>query len=336
MDAALVVIILVIVFALIFSLTNGWNDAANAIATVVATRVMSPWTAIVFGAVLNTAGAFFSSEVAKTIGKEIADPALLSQSTFLAAVVAAPLWITFCTLKGLPISCSHSLLGAIVGAVVSDAGTAAIKGEGIKKIAFGIFTSPIAGFVLGLVILVTIAWTFRRMRQRTASAIFGKLQIVSAGAMAFAHGTGDAQKAMGLISGALVAGGFEHLSTKGDLPIPWWVRALCALTMGIGSAVGGWSVMRTLGSKIADLKPYQGFAAETAAAVTILSNTLVGIPISTTHSITGAVMGVGTAQGLKTVRWAVGKKIVYAWVFTFPVCIVGGFVIAKLFHALGI
>jgi inorganic phosphate transporter, PiT family len=154
--------------------------------------------------------------------------------------------------------------------------------------------------------------------------------------MAFAHGTGDAQKAMGLISGALVAGGFYQLGANGELPIPWWNRLACALTMGFGSAVGGWAVMRTLGSRIIDLRPYQGFAAETAAATTILANTLVGVPISTTHSITGAIMGVGAAQGARNVRWGIGKKIVYAWVFTFPACIAGGWLIATGFRMVGL
>ncbi|MBM3976430.1 MAG: inorganic phosphate transporter [Planctomycetes bacterium] len=334
MDVSLL-IVLVVVFALVFDLANGWNDASNAIATVVGTRVMAPWTAIFFGAVLNFAGAMFSSEVAKTVGREIADPALLSPSVFLAAVVIAPAWITLCTLRGLPISCSHSLMGGLVGSVLAAAGPGALASTGIKKIVFGIFTSPVIGFLLGLLVLVLVSWLFRRMSARWASALFGKLQILSAGAMAFSHGTGDAQKAMGMITGALIAGNYIALDSSG-MHIPLWVRLSCAAAMGIGSAVGGWAVMRTLGSGLAHLKPYQGFAAETGAATTILVNTLTGVPISTTHSITGAILGVGAARNLKAVRWGVGKKIFLAWVFTFPVCIVGGAVLYKIFHALGL
>lgn len=330
-----IVVVLVIVFALVFDLTNGWNDASNAIATIVGTRVMAPWTAILFGAALNFAGAMFSSEVAKTVGKDIADPALLSPAVFLAAVVVAPIWITWCTLRGLPISCSHSLMGGLVGSVIAAEGTAALHSHGVQRIVFGVFTSPVIGFVLGLLVVLLVTWTCRRMSARWATALFGKLQLVSAGAMAFSHGTGDAQKAMGIITGALISAGIVRDAPDG-MPIPLWVRLSCAAAMGIGSAVGGWAVMKTLGSGLAHLKPYQGFAAETGAATTILANTLGGVPISTTHSITGAIMGVGAAHNLKAVRWGVGKKILMAWVFTFPVCIVGGAALYWLFHAVGL
>lgn len=336
MATTLVLLILIIVFALIFSLSNGWNDSANAIATVVSTRVLTPLQAIVFGSVLNFVGALFSSEVANTIGREIADPSKLSMATFLAAVVVAPIWVTVCTKKGLPISCSHSLMGGLIGAVLASVGTEALRGPGIRKIVFGVFTSPILGFILGYLIILAVAWAFRRMRASTASSVFGKLQILSAGAMAFSHGTGDAQKAMGLIGGALVSAGVYQM-VDGKLPIPMWVRLLCAGTMGIGTAIGGWAVMRTLGSRLAHMKPHQGFAAETAGSITILINTLYqGIPISTTHSITGAIMGQGAAHGIRTVKWGVGGKIVFAWVFTFPVCIAGGALIYWLLKLCGL
>jgi PiT family inorganic phosphate transporter len=332
----LVLLILIIVFALLFSLSNGWNDSANAIATAVSTRVLTPWQAIVFGSVLNFVGALFSSEVANTIGGEIADPARLSMATFLAAVVIAPIWITICTKKGLPISCSHSLMGGLIGAVLASVGVEALHGPGIKKIVLGVFTSPILGFVLAYIIILLVAWIFRRVRASTASFVLGKLQILSAGAMAFSHGTGDAQKTMGLISGALVSSGLYQM-VDGKLPIPTWVRLICAATMGLGTALGGWAVMRTLGSRLAHLRPHQGFAAETAASITILINTLYkGIPISTTHSITGAIMGVGAAHGVRAVKWGVGRKIVFAWVLTFPVCILGGAAIYWLLKLFGL
>lgn len=330
MDHLTFVTLLVIAGGLLFSLANGWNDAANAIATVVCTRVLSPTKAVIFGAALNIVGALFSSKVAKTVGNDIADPAMLNNATFLAAVLAATVWITICTMKGLPISCSHSLMGALVGAVASTAGIRHIKSAAIWKIVYGIFTAPVVGFLLGLVLLAAIAWAFRRARPRTVNSIFGKLQIVSAGAMAFAHGTGDAQKAMGIIAGALIAG------TSQKFEVPLWVRIACALIMGVGTAVGGWAVIKTLGTGLSHLRPWQGFAAEAASATTILSNTLVGVPLSTTHSITGAILGVGAAQGWRTVRWEVGKKIVYAWLLTFPVCIGVGALFAWLLAALGV
>ena len=336
MDQAHVLIVITVILAIIFDITNGWNDASNAIATVVSTRVLSPMKAVVFGAALNFVGAFFSSEVAKTVGKEIADPRFLTPATYLAAVVIAPIWITICTLKGLPISCSHSLMGGLIGSVLSSAGADALHGKGIQKIAFGVFVSPVGGFFLGMGVLVATAWLFRKVKASFATRLFEKLQLASAGYMAFSHGTGDAQKAMGIITGALIAGGWQQHSADGGFHIEGWVRISCATAMGVGSAVGGWRVMKTLGSRLAHLKPHQGFAAEMGAATTIVINTLSGVPISTTHSITGAIMGVGAAHGMRTVRWGVGKKILYAWILTFPVCIGGGYLIHNAFTACGL
>ncbi len=319
----LVVTALTIIFTLVFSITNGWNDAANAIATVVSTRVLRPGTAVLFSAVLNFIGALFSSEVAKTVGRDIADPQFLTSYTFLAAVIIAPLWITWCTLRGLPISCSHSLMGGLIGAVLATEGSGALKTAGMHKIAFGVAVSPIAGFVAGYIIIILVMLVAERWRPANVTGVFGKLQILSAAAMSFSHGTGDGQKAMGIITGALIAGGM--LKVSGDeFPIPLWARIAAGLTMALGTAVGGRQVIKTLGMRIAHLRPYHGFAAETAAATTILVNTLTGVPISTTHSATGAILGVGSARGFRAVRWGIGGKIVFAWVVTFPVCIGGG------------
>lgn len=323
----LLLVILITAFAILFDLANGWNDAANAIATVIGTRVMSPLVAVGFGAALNFLGAFYSDAVAKTVGADIVDKATLTSQIgpliFMSAVAASPVWITWCTLKGLPISCSHSLMGALVGAALAAGGADGVQGAGIRKIVTGVFTSPIIGFLLGGVLVVLISWVFKNARPAWIKSVFGKLQIVSAGAMAFSHGTGDAQKAMGVVTGALIAAGWQSADPK-EFHIEMWVRVTCATAMGVGTFVGGWAVIRTLGTRLGAMKPHQGFAAETAASTTILVNTLTGVPISTTHSITGAIMGVTAAHGVKMVRWEVGKKIIFAWICTFPACIALG------------
>lgn len=325
-------VLTVIFLTLIYDLTNGWNDAANSIATVVSTKVLRPYQAVAMGAILNFIGALVSSEVARTVGKDIAVPNTLTVTTFLSSVIIAPIWITFCTYEGLPISCSHSLLGGLIGAVLATSGVKGLKIAGIKKIIFGVFISPILGFILGFIIIVIVFWLFKGFSLSQVNKLFGKLQVVSAVAMAFSHGTGDAQKGMGIITGTLLTAGWISLDSQGQMHIPFWVRILCALTIALGTAIGGWRVIKTLGSKLAHLRPYQGFAAETAASITILLNTLFGIPLSTTHSITGAVMGVGTSQGIKIVRWGIGGKIVFAWFVTFPVCIGGGYIIYKFLN----
>jgi PiT family inorganic phosphate transporter len=294
--------------------------------------VLSPAKAIVFGAALNFVGALFGTEVARTVGHAIADPRYLSGATFLAAVVVAPLWIGTCARRGLPTSCSHALLGALIGSVISAAGIQGLKGEGIRKILFGVMIAPVAGFIAGYLLARVVTWIAHDVQPSTASSVFGKLQLCSAGAMAFAHGTGDAQNAMGIITGALMTAGM--LGT--EFAVPLWVKILCATAMAAGTSLGGWRVMKTLGSRLVHLRTFQGFSAETAAATSILLNTLSGVPLSTNHSITGAIMGVGAAQGTKAVRWGVGRKIVFAWIVTFPVCIRGGALAFRLLRIIGI
>jgi len=333
--------LLTLLFCVVFQLANGWNDAANAVATVISTRVLTPAKAIVFGAVLNFLGALFSSEVAKTVGQDIASAEVLKgidgAAIFLAAVITAPIWITFCSRRGLPNSCSHALLGGLIGSVIAaTGGFAALKGEGIQKIFFGVLVGPLAGFGVGYLLARVVTWLARDARPSIAAPFFGKLQLVSAGAMAFAHGTGDAQKAMGIMAGALVSLRIALGQPGTEFHIDMWMRILCALAMALGTCLGGWAVMKTLGSRLIHLRTYQGFSAETAAATTILINTLGGVPMSTTHSITGAILGVGSARGVKAVRWGVGKKIVFAWVVTFPVCIAAGAAVFRLLHVLGI
>jgi PiT family inorganic phosphate transporter len=278
----------------------------------------------------------FSSEVARTVGHTVAAPEHLTGATFLAAVMVAPVWIITCARRGLPTSCSHALLGALIGAVIASSGASALKAEGIRKIMFGVMISPVAGFLSGYLLARVVTWLAHDLRPAFAAALFGKLQLCSAGAMAFAHGTGDAQKAMGIVSGALMVAGVTHPGVGKDFVIPFWVRILCACAMALGTCLGGWKIIKTLGSRLVHLRTYQGFSAETAAATTILVNTLSGIPLSTNHSITGAIMGVGAAQGIKAVRWGVGKKIVFAWIVTFPICILAGALVFKLLGVIGI
>ena len=337
MTIALITLLLTIAFAALFDMTNGWNDAANAIATVISTRVLSPAKAIVFGAVLNFVGALFSSAVATTVGHKLAAAEYLTGATFLAAVMTAPFWITFCSRRGLPNSCSHALLGALMGAVIASArGLHGLNLTYIGMVFFGVLICPVAAFILGNLIARVVTYCFERARPAMAGVVFGRLQLVSAGAMAFAHGTGDAQKAMGIISGALVAYAWAAHGQHIPFEIPMWVRLMAASAMALGTSLGGWRVMRTLGSKLAHLRTYQGFSAETAASTTILLNTLGGIPISTTHSITGAILGVGAERGARMVRWGVGKKIVFAWIVTFPICIVAGAAVYLLLRWAGI
>lgn len=338
-DSSLIVFGLTVLFALAFALTNGWNDAANAIATVVTTRSMRPWKAVAMGAVMNLIGAFLSGKVAQTVGADIVAPGYVVPAlAFLAAVIVAPLWALFCTLRGLPISCSHSLFGGLIGAVMASSGWKALQGgHGIYKIVFGVFMSPVMGFFLGYLVMVALSWAFRSMRPFAATRLFRRLHVFSAASMAMAHGAGDAQLPMGIIAGALVSAGIMSKGPDGSLPLHWGIKVACAGTMAIGTIMGGRAVMKTLGSGLSRLKAHQGFAASMAASITILANILgAGIPISTTHSMTGAIAGVGATSGLRAVRWGVGKKILYAWLMTFPVCIVAGVLVFLALSLLGL
>ena len=338
-DPSIIVIILTILFALAYCMANGWNDAANAIATVVSTRSMRPWTAVAMGAVMNLTGAFLSAKVANTIGGEMVAPGFkVPALAFLSAVMVAPLWTGVCTLRGLPVSASHALFGGLIGAVLASSGWRAMQGAyGLYKIFFGIIVSPLMGFFLGYLLMVGLSWICRSMRPATASGLFRRLHVLSAASMALAHGAGDAQPPMGIIAGALVAGGVLGLDAEGRLPVHWGIRLGCALVMAAGTALGGRAVMKTLGSGLSKLKAHHGFASSLAASVTILANILgAGIPISTTHALTGSIVGVGATSGLRSVKWGVGKKIVYAWILTFPVCLFIGALLFVLLDAIGL
>lgn len=306
-------LLLVVALALLFDFSNGWHDSANAIATVVSTRVLSPMTAVVMAGVLNIAGAFMSTAVAKMVGTGIVDPSTVTQAVVASALAGAILWNLCTLLLGLPTSSSHALIGGLVGASVLHGGWATVQFSGLLAVLKAMVISPLFGFLIGLLLMVAISWLFFRVQRGTATRLFSRLQLVSAGFMAFSHGANDAQKAMGIITLALLSAG---QLTSAD--VPTWVVVSCAAAMGLGTASGGWRIVRTLGTRIVKLEPVHGFAAETGAAAVLLATAHIGLPVSTTHTITSSVMGVGAVKRLSAVRWGVTARIVYAWVFTLP------------------
>lgn len=310
------IVVLTVVLAVLFDISNGMNDAANAIATVVSTRVLSPTQAVLMAAAMNILGAFFTTAVAKTIGKGIVDPAAVSQTVVVTALLISFLWNFAMTALGLPVSASHALIGSIIGASVAFGGTEVLNYEGLKKIFTALLTSPLIGIAFGFIFMKLIFRVFGGFSPGSVNRTFGRLQIISSAFMAFSHGSNDAQKAMGIITMALVSGGFLS-----SVEIPVWVIATCALAMGVGTAIGGWRVIRTLGVNMLKLDPVHGFAAETSATAIILGSSHFGLPVSTTHVITSSIMGVGATKRLSAVRWGIAGKILLAWVFTLPACV---------------
>jgi len=310
-----ILIIITVAVALLFDFANGWNDSANAIATVVTTRVLSPFSAVLLAGVLNFAGSFISTRVAKMIGGGLVDPTMITMTVVLAAMLGAFSWTFFMTLVGMPISGSHSLIGGLVGAVIFSGGGAALKMGGIYKVLLALLLSPIFGLVIGFFIMVVIMHLFKKVALGTVNKYFGKLQLVSVSFMALSHGTNDAQKVMGIITMALLSGGFID-----TFEVPMWVIFASATVMGIGTATGGWRVIKTLGQQLSRIQPVHGFAAESAATVVLMGAASIGAPVSTTHVITSSIMGVGATRRLSAVRWGIGKKILYAWVLTLPAC----------------
>ncbi len=315
MEASFILIVLVIGAALLFDFSNGWNDSANAIATVVSTRVLSPLQAVLLAGTLNFAGAFLSTKVAKTIGSGLIDPSQVSLTVVLAAMLAAFLWTLVMTIAGLPISASHSLIGGLIGAALFSSGFSAIKAKGVIKVFTALLVSPVVGLVVGFLLMALLLHIFKKTAPSTVNKYFGKLQLISVGLMSLTHGMNDAQKVMGVITMALLSGGY--ITT---FEVPLWVTVSCAFLMALGTAVGGWRVMKTLGLKLCSIKPVHGFAAETAASLVLFGSASLGLPVSTTHVITTCIMGVGSTKRLSAVRWGIGKKILYAWVFTLPAC----------------
>jgi PiT family inorganic phosphate transporter len=320
-DLALVIVIAV---ALGFDFVNGFHDAANSIATVVSTRVLSPRLAVVWAAVFNfIAFLFFGTHVASTIAKDVVDQEVLTIGVIFAGLIGAIIWDLITFYLGLPTSSSHALVGGMAGAAVAKSGFDVLVSEGIRKIGLFIVLSPLIGLAVGLILTVLIAWLFHRVRRLDLlNKGFRRGQLVSAAAFSLGHGANDAQKTMGIILALLIAAG--HVAPDGEVPI--WV-VLCAHTaIGLGTLTGGWRIVKTMGSKITRLQPSGGVAAETAAAATLFATSAAGIPVSTTHTITGAIVGVGAARRLSAVRWGVAGRVVWAWVLTIP----GAFLISYL------
>ena len=310
------VVALLVILAILFDFMNGFHDAANSIATVVSTGVLKPQQAVLFAAFFNVlAIGFFQLKVAATIGKGIVEPGIVDHHVIFGALIGAITWNVITWWYGIPSSSSHALIGGIVGAVVAKSGTGALIAGGVLKTVLFIFVSPLLGFLLGSLLMVIVAWLFRRSSPLLVDNWFRRLQLVSAGLYSLGHGGNDAQKTIGLIWMLLVASGYLAAQEKSP---PSWVIYACYLAIGLGTMFGGWRIVRTMGQKITKLKPVGGFCAETGGAITLFLATGLGIPVSTTHTITGAIVGVGSVQRASSVRWGVAGNIVWAWIFTIP------------------
>jgi inorganic phosphate transporter, PiT family len=315
-QSAVWVVVLLVFLALAFDFMNGFHDAANSIATVVSTGVLKPSTAVLFAATFNFVAYFiFGVSVAATVGKGIVQPGIVDTHVVFGALIGAISWNFITWYYGIPSSSSHALIGGIVGAVIAKAGAGSLISSGIWKTILFIFVSPLLGFLLGSLMMLLVAWAFRRATPSRVDRWFRRLQLVSAGAYSVGHGGNDAQKTIGLIWLMLIATGYA--STDDKLP-PAWAVISCYLAISAGTMFGGWRIVKTMGQKITKLKPVGGFCAETGGAITLFVATALGIPVSTTHTITGAIVGVGSARRASAVRWGVAGNIVWAWIFTIP------------------
>lgn len=309
-----ILIILVIFLALAFDFINGFHDTANAIATSVATRVLTPFAAILMAAVLNFVGALTSTEVANTIGKGFVSPEAINNEVLIAGLIGAIIWNLLTWYYGLPSSSSHALIGGVTGSVLASQGVSVLNIQGlVNKIIIPLVTSPIMGFIIAFGVMTLIYNLVAKMSPKTVNKYFSKLQIVSAAFMAFSHGSNDAQKAMGIITAALLSA--KIIPT---FEVPMWVILSCAAAMALGTSLGGWRIIKTMGTRIIRLEPVHGFAAETAAAGVIIGASIMGSPVSTTHVISSTIMGVGATKRLSAVRWGVARSIITAWILTAP------------------
>lgn len=320
MDNATILVLGTVLAALIFDFINGFHDAANSIATVVSTRVLTPKVAVAWAAIFNFLAIFMGTKVAKTIGSGILDLSHVTQLVILAGLIGAIVWNLLTWWWGLPTSSSHALIGGLAGAAVTRGGFDVIIWSGWTKTLIFIVLAPLMGLVVGLGLMVAVSWIFKSRAPRKVDSWFRKLQLMSAAAYSLGHGGNDAQKTMGIIAGALYAGGYiTESELKGDWGHYHYPIVLSALgAIALGTYFGGWRIVKTMGAKITKLKPVGGFCAETAGAITLFLATHFGIPVSTTHTITGAIVGVGSTQRLSAVRWGVAQRIVWAWVLTIP------------------
>jgi PiT family inorganic phosphate transporter len=321
----------VLALAYLFEFANGWTDAPNSIATVVSTRVLRAHHAVVMAAALNLVGALVvGTAVAKTIAEGIVDPDYVGLETVAAAVLGATIWALAAQYFGLPSSESHALIAGLLGAGFAAGGTAALESEGTLQALKGLVLSPLGGFIAGLLLMVLIYRLFIRVRRATVGRVFGRAQVLSAAFMAFSHGTNDAQKTMGIIALTVALNRAGTAGDVGELTIEYWMIFSAALVMGLGTMVGGWRVIRTMGMRMTHLEPVQGFAAETGAASVITAAAHFGIPVSTTHAIGSAIMGVGATKRFSAVRWGVAGQVVAAWILTWPACAVLGYLLQRV------
>ena len=319
-----------VVMALMFDFMNGFHDAANSIATVVSTGVLKPQQAVAFAAFFNVVAIFvFQLKVAATVGKGIVDPSVIDQHVVFGALVGAIAWNVITWWYGIPSSSSHALIGGILGATLAKAGAAPLIASGVLKTVVFIFVSPAMGFLLGSLMMVAVAWLCRRTSPLRVDNHFRRLQLVSAGLYSLGHGGNDAQKTIGIIWMLLIAAGYSGAADK--LP-PLWVIWSCYIAIGLGTLFGGWRIVKTMGQRITKLKPVGGFCAETGGAITLFTASALGIPVSTTHTITGAIFGVGSVRNASAVRWGLARSIVLAWIFTIPATAF----IAAVFYALSL
>jgi PiT family inorganic phosphate transporter len=307
---------LLVLLALVFDFMNGFHDAANAIATVVSTGVLKPQTAVAMSALFNFVAIFtVGVHVASTVGKGTVDPAIVDQYVIFGALVGAIVWNVVTWYYGIPSSSSHALIGGLVGAAVAKSGTGALVGGGLLKTVTWIILSPLLGFLLGSIVMLAVSWIFVKTPPRKVDTWFRRLQLVSAAAYSLGHGGNDAQKTIGIIWMLLIAAGASQAT---DAVPPLWVIISCYTAISLGTLFGGWRIVKTMGQKITKLKPVGGFCAESGGAITLFLASAIGVPVSTTHTITGAIVGVGSAQKASAVRWGVAGNIVWAWVFTIP------------------
>ncbi len=334
MDPTSVTFLLVflIAVALFFDLLNGMHDAANSIATIVSTRVLSPFYAVLWAAFFNFVAYFigthvgFAAKVASTIGKGLIAPEMVNNAVIFGALMGAIVWNVLTWRLGIPSSSSHALVGGIIGAGVAKAGFGAIVWGGLSKTLIAIVLSPVTGFILGILLVVLVSWLFVRANPAKTDSLFRKLQLVSSALYSIGHGSNDAQKTAGIIAVLLYANGYYE-----EFTVPTWVVLSCFTVMGVGTMLGGWRIVHTMGSKITKLTPMQGACAETAGAITLFGATYLGIPVSTTHTITSSIVGVGSARRVHAVRWGIAGRIVWAWVITIPASALMG----SLFYLIG-